>query len=504
MGLRVLIKIVTTETDFNFDVGSLGVVATSQQKGEIWVYVPGGVQRITITHSQLGVLRNYYFPIPVEKARTYELILVSGTVRTIVEQVQTSQFVVFKIQPISAVIFIDEDDAPHPLDSEGMYSVRLNKGRHTYRVTAASYMPESGAIDVGSEKITKQINLKSALAELTVKTEADAEIWINEEQVGMGSWTGSVEAGIYLVEARKPSHISSKQEVSLIKQERQTITLAPPVPMYGSLEVTGTPIEADVYIDGTLMGQIPLFIDKLLIGNHSLEITKNGYAARKDDIVISDGETINLNVALNQAESSGFHNSHEYVDLGLSVKWATCNVGAENPEEYGDYYAWGETERKKDYSLSSYIWYDNSSNTLTKYKLSGRNWTDDINKTILESEDDVAHIKWGGNWRMPTTKEIKELRRKCTWTWTTINNVNGYRITSNKKGYTDRSIFLPAAGYYNNVEVNRIGTSGFYWSRVLNTRNSSTAVGAFFNDCGSRIDREKRNNGRSVRAVCPK
>ena len=151
----------------------------------------------------------------------------------------------------------------------------------------------------------------------------------------------------------------------------------------------------------------------------------------------------------------------EAVDLGLSVKWASCNVGATAPEEYGGYYAWGETEEKSNYDWSTYKYCNGSYNSMTKYCTSSSYGTVD-NKTTLDPGDDVAHVKWGGSWRMPTEYEIKELKNDCTWTWTTLNGVYGYRVT----GPNGNSIFLPVAGYRNGTEVCYQG-GGSYWSSSL-------------------------------------
>ncbi|MDY4512770.1 MAG: hypothetical protein SPE10_04900, partial [Paludibacteraceae bacterium] len=120
------------------------------------------------------------------------------------------------------------------------------------------------------------------------------------------------------------------------------------------------------------------------------------------------------------APASDPANGHEYVDLGLSVKWATCNVGASKPEEYGNYYAWGETTTKSTYNWSTYKWCNGSKTTLTKYNTSSSYGTVD-NKTVLELADDAARANWGGAWRMPTDAEWTELRENCTWTWITKN-----------------------------------------------------------------------------------
>ena len=146
------------------------------------------------------------------------------------------------------------------------------------------------------------------------------------------------------------------------------------------------------------------------------------------------------------------------VDLGLSVKWASCNVGAAKAEELGGYYAWGETEVKSDYSLEAYQYYDSKKGAYI-----------DIGDSISGTKYDVARVKWGGSWRMPTLKEEEELCNKCTWTWTKLNGVNGKLVT----GPNGKSIFLPAAGGCKGTAVDRKGATGGYRSGTQ--RNSDHA-----------------------------
>jgi uncharacterized protein YjdB len=196
------------------------------------------------------------------------------------------------------------------------------------------------------------------------------------------------------------------------------------------------------------------------------------------------------------------------IDLGLpsGTLWANYNVGAHNPEDYGDYFAWGETVPKDDYSWSTYKWCNGSENTLSKYNTRIDYGTVD-NKTVLDPEDDVAHVMWGGNWRMPTKEEQDELRANCTWIWTTENGVNGFRVISNIQGYTDRYIFLPSAGYrfgkqlYHDYESD---SDGYYWSSSLNETLPDNVYYLSFdsetNDAG--YGRTGRYFGNSVRPVC--
>ena len=187
------------------------------------------------------------------------------------------------------------------------------------------------------------------------------------------------------------------------------------------------------------------------------------------------------------------------VDLGLSVKWASFNLGASKPTEYGGYYQWAGTEDVSDTSI--WLFWDNcpyhtgSDRYLgwTKYNTDSSIGTVD-NKTVLESMDDAASVALGGKWRIPTDEELTELRNtdNCSWTWTTIDGVNGYKIQSKKSGYTDNWIFLPAAGARNDYGLFAVGSGGCCWSSSINTDNESEAYSisfGFFNVYGGPTER---------------
>ena len=164
---------------------------------------------------------------------------------------------------------------------------------------------------------------------------------------------------------------------------------------------------------------------------------------------------------------------HEFVDLGLpsGTLWATCNIGANSPEEYGDYFAWGETEPKSEYCWSTYDFCNLSDTTkVTKYCLESSNgyngYTDAL--TELQPEDDAATVNWGANWRMPTKEQRDELKQYCSYEFVTKNNVNGLLITGPSGG----QIFLPAAGARVYTSVANADDYGYYWLRSLETSNS--------------------------------
>ena len=192
-------------------------------------------------------------------------------------------------------------------------------------------------------------------------------------------------------------------------------------------------------------------------------------------------------------QTSGHHNGHEWVDLGLSVKWATCNIGADRPEDYGDYFAWGETETKKRYD------WDNCFDCLDGkwngrwgiYKIGG--------KTIISptSGHDTARENWGGSWRMPTDAEFDELCDKCVWTWTSQGGHKGYKVT----GPNGKSIFLPAAGWRNGTDTYDVSEEGDYWSSSLSASLSGSARILYFDSSNHNTVNYGRRYGLSVRPV---
>ena len=247
----------------------------------------------------------------------------------------------------------------------------------------------------------------------------------------------------------------------------------------GQVTLTATPNEGYGFVNWIVNGEVVS--------------TKNPYTATI---------TANTEFKANFKATKGVENSHEWIDLGLpsGIKWATCNVGADSPEEYGDYFAWGESQPKYDYDWTTYKYCNGTSPSMTKYCTKSSDGTVD-NKTTLELSDDAAYVNWGGKWRMPTKAEQDELRNtsNCTWTWTTQNGVNGYKVTSKKNS---NSIFLPAAGYRDNGNLRYAGSHGCYWSSSLALSYSIFAYNLFFYSDDDSRQGYLRYDGQSVRAVC--
>lgn len=244
--------------------------------------------------------------------------------------------------------------------------------------------------------------------------------------------------------------------------------------------------------------QLVLWLPKTIIVHDTVKIP----------YVVHDTVIVHDTIIINKCDSSHAPAGVEMVDLGLpsGIKWASCNVGATTPEGYGDYFAWGETEPKDYYYWSTYKWCNGSYVTQTKYCIRseyGYNGFTD-GKTVLDPEDDAAHVNWGGNWRMPTYAEWDELRNtaNCVWTWTSNYNstgVAGYIVTSTRNSNT---IFLPASGVRLDSSLANVGSGGYYWSSSLCEDDSSIAYNLVFYSSVVDLCSGHRSFGQSVRPVC--
>ena len=361
--VAALIKIVTSETGFTFEAGSLGIVDSKQEIGEVWVWVPKLSKKITIKHQQLGVLRDYRYPIEIEAQHTYEMVLTTGKVITTIDEEVHEQFLLFQISPPDAMLEVD--DQVWPVSPEGTAKKLMNFGTYTYRVQAQNYHPEAGKVTVDNPDEAKTVevtlqpnfgwievsgdgNLKGAavyidntmagkapfksdvlksgnhtvkivremyepysttvtvndnettqvkpelaadFAHVTLQVDADAEIWVNDEKKGIGTWTGDLSNGIYKMESRQANHEPAVTRMEINSQhDGENIRLETPTPIYGSLVVESTPDNAKLFIDGKEEGNTPKLIGKQLIGNHEVKLTKEGYGDYVEMVTIVKGE----------------------------------------------------------------------------------------------------------------------------------------------------------------------------------------------------------------------
>ena len=476
------------------------------EPGEYLVYMPQGNTELTIRH-------NNYLPLIVtfadygigrlQSGCTYRLTILSGSNYSSEPQIQ-GNFLILNVTPSNSRVSIDGAESV-AVDENGEFKRILTLGRHTYRVESDNgYDSQSGEVVMAGDRITLPITLRSVKASLTVNcSTSGAGIYIDEKYKGTTRWQGALNPGTYLLEARMEGYRPSKQTVTLGKQEERSITFPALQPIYGSLLVDYSPTDAEVYVDGKLLGKSPNLFTKVFVGSHELKVVKEGYASHTEKFTISENQQSSVSGKLERSVGNGSLSSHssvvtgtingyDYVDLGLSVKWATKNVGADSPSDYGDYFAWGETEPKSSYDWSNCFDCLNKKGTKWgTYKLGGKR---SISPT---SGHDTARANWGGSWRMPTDAEFEELCNKCTWTWTSQGGHNGYKVT----GPNGKSIFLPVAGCRGGPFRFGEGEGGLYWSSALSSSDSYNARLLYFSSSSRYSIDDNRSYGRSVRPV---
>ena len=345
--VAALIKVVTTETGFVFEGGTLGIVDTKQTPGEVWVWVPRAARKITIKHPKLGVLRDYYYPVEIEAERTYEMVLTTAKIETIVKEEVTQQYLIFELEPKNATL--DVNDKLWSVDADGIAMQYVEFGSYTYRVRAANYNTDAGVIDVNDpdNPVTVKVSLQPNLAEVTLTVDADAEIWVNNVKKGVRSWTGPLGYGTYRMECRQEGHetTSVSKEITA-EMSGQTITLPAPRPIYGSLSVETTPNLAILYIDGKEIGKTPRFINEILVGQHEMKLVKEGYAEHIETIKIANAERkqvkVTMESVMRQVSSNNEQSANDnsvliknpiqskkdgtFLGVNLGVGWSMANI----------------------------------------------------------------------------------------------------------------------------------------------------------------------------------
>ena len=253
-------------------------------------------------------------------------------------------------------------------------------------------------------------------------------------------------------------------------------------------------LKGDVNGDGEVnIADVNAVISTILRGDNSMASDVNG----DTEVNIADVNAV-ISIILNPSSEQP---DHEWVDLGLhsGTLWAKCNIGANSPEEYGDYFAWGETNPKETYTWGNYKWCNGDLFSMTKYCRESENGYEGFTdgKGELDPEDDAAHANWGSTWRMPTIEQEQELVNECTWEWTTVNGVSGRLFT----GPNGNTMFLPAAGVRFGTTLNGAETVARYLSRSLHDEFSFHAFHLYFDSGSIHKGYDYRYNGCTVRPV---
>lgn len=385
--LCAILKIVTTQKGFTFDCGQIGIIKTVQKPAEIWVYVPYGVKRLTISHPQLGILRDYLIPENIERASVYELVLISGAVVTTVQEMIVSQWLVITPEPADAMIYINDKFVKN-----GIYQGKLKPGEYTYRVESPQYYPEAGKFEITNVKKEISVKLKPAFglisivsdpeseakvvidgealsrttpcqsdplsngehtvqvykdlyqpsqqkvvvqegkttevkflmapnyAEISISFPPDAELFIDNQSRGKGSWKGHLGAGVYSLEAKLDRHRTARKDIEVVTGQKQQIDLKP-TPIFGSLDLVTNPVGAAITIDGKSYGKTPNTLTNLLIGDYNVLLSMPGYKTISKTVTVTEGRSLEVNEILSATVSSGLPIVSGEGGKGLEVKF---------------------------------------------------------------------------------------------------------------------------------------------------------------------------------------
>ena len=307
--VSALIKVVAPGQGFVFDGGSVGVVDVEARAGETWVYVPRRIQRLTISHTSFGVLRDYVFPIPIEGGRTYEMLLDIGT----------GVFATVAPTVAQAKIYIDRQYA-----GEGTLHHRyLTYGRHTLRAENGTWEGEREVVVTRSDRrpvydipMTDQA---AHYGEVAATVGGDAEIWLAGRRVGTGSWTQLLREGSYTVVTKGVDCDDSETTFTVRPGQRNSVTLRPPVPHTGYLRVYTRPQGAHVTDSHgntvALASQV-----ELPIGTHLFHFARKGYVPMDREWTISHGETVLDTVQMERVSyvrQEAFYFGLAYTAVGL-------------------------------------------------------------------------------------------------------------------------------------------------------------------------------------------
>jgi formylglycine-generating enzyme required for sulfatase activity len=384
--LTALIKVVTAETGFEFEGGSLGIAKVEPKTAEVWVYVPAGARTLTIKHPQLGILRNYAYPVAIEAGNVYEMKLTHGELEVTVKERQiVTEFVIITSEPSGADVYLNNEPV-----GKTPFQAEKPEGRYEWRVVRDLYLAEAGVFELKSgekqklslqlkpnygtlevisvpeagatiavngfktgkstpatleevpsgeqtltlthawyetttQKVTVvagkseqvRITMQPNFAELTLVAKADEEVYLNDSFKGKGTLTERIAPGVYRVEVRKAGHTPASKQLTLSRGDKESLSLTP-TPILSALKVVSDPMEADIYLNGKLVGSTPQIVRDLLVGDYELELRKAGYGSTKQTVTVKEGQTVEVNLTLASTGSIAFTSEPSGADLYIN------------------------------------------------------------------------------------------------------------------------------------------------------------------------------------------
>ena len=372
-----------------------------------------------------------------------------------------AQFVIFEVNPSNAAVFINDK---HYKLQDGKMSIVLDAGTYNYTVTAAGYHSKRGTFTINGKEVRQSVNLTADVASVTLSVPDNAEIWINGTKMGTGSWSGTLNSGTYIFETRKEGHRSVKTTKHITSDTAsQSYTLAAPTPIAGSIMISGTPVDAQISLDGKNIGTLPLKANNILVGTHTLTISKSGYADHSQTITITEGKTTTVTATLTKQSTptptpatSAQSGSYKIGDI-VTVKgvkgvvFQTSPVVkiisvAETKAGWGEY---GVTTNVRDM--------DNGKANMTKIK------------SISDWQSKYPAFKWcadlGEGWYLPAQNELKAIYNQKDAINKTLS-ANGFDRLGSKDGWLWSS--SEANNYYAYYVSFSSGSVSHYSKRIDN------------------------------------
>ena len=297
--------------------------------GEYWVYMPKGVSMLQVLHKNYTPLMVNFYDYgvgKVESGMTYILTLSKPAGST--EPTDAGgNFYALTVTPKNAVVTIDGN--PQTVSTDGEYSAMLPYGSHTYKVEAGGYISKSGSFTISSSDMTPiNVSLVSAMATVSVTCPTPAvSLYVDKKSVGMAPWTGSLKEGMHLIEAKKDGYRSQQRTINLSQQQRLDVAFAELAAIQGNLSINYKPFGADVYIDGKKVGQSPRVFNGIMVGNHKVEIKKDGYGTDSKTVSILEGQTASLSGVLTTHTSSSGNTITIPVKDGISIDMVRVEAG---------------------------------------------------------------------------------------------------------------------------------------------------------------------------------
>ena len=466
-------------------------------KNKLWIYVQGGASKVTISRDGYETLADFSLHTTVIPGRVYDMTLLASS-----STFASAGELQFKVTPsnIKAVVMYKEEFSDGEYQElgvtvDGVLTKNVEPGAYLYRVSADLYKDSEGRVELADDRsgYMEVVTLTPTFSNVVIKTDEGADIYIDGLKKGTGVWSGRLDAGEYYVDCKKKGHKMLQENIVIPESCDTTITFPPLEAIYGEFTMFSSPSGAKVTIDGNTFEQSTPGYFKWYSGSYKVQVSKEGYDTAEVEIEVVEDEIREYSVTLKKYVPKQVGRGDVYsssskvgtaVDLGLpsGLKWATCNIGAAEPWEYGDYFSWGEIFTKGSYKRSNSETYDLN--------------IDDISGS---AQYDAATAKWGVSWRMPTASDFRELINNCKWTWITFNGVDGYEVRGKNNNY----IFLPAAGYCDDSTVAGDREGGCYFSATPhNSAGNAYYLQINMND--RVVDWYERCIGFSVRPVSDK